>query len=267
MRLPIYQVDAFADRVFAGNPAAVVPLEQWLPDATLQAIANENNLAETAFFVREEGGYRLRWFTPTVEVDLCGHATIATAHVLFEALGVPGDALRFDTRSGAVRVTRKSSRLTLDFPRHPATPMDDAEALLRALGLRTATFVGGAAFHLVVVESEEQVAALAPDQAALLAAGGNAIVTAPGRTCDFVSRFFAPAYGIAEDPATGAAHCTLIPYWSERLGRNALVGRQLSARGATLYCEDRGTRVGIGGETQLYMAGHIDVPVRSALTN
>jgi PhzF family phenazine biosynthesis protein len=259
MRLPIYQVDAFAPRVFAGNPAAVVPLDSWLPDATMQAIAAENNLAETAFFVRRGEEYDLRWFTPAVEVDLCGHATLASAQVLFTRLGVRAESVRFHTRSGALTVTREGGRLALDLPARSGRSVAPSAALARALGAAIVE-QHQARDSMAVLADEAAVRALDPDFAAIKALDTFAvIVTAPGRGCDFVSRFFAPRQGIDEDPVTGSAHCTLVPYWARRLGRAKLFARQVSSRGGELWCEDRGERVIVAGDCRMFLEGTIEV--------
>lgn len=263
MQLPIFQIDAFTSRVFGGNPAAVVPLSQWLPDAVLQAIAAENNLAETAFFVPRgaQGEYELRWFTPKVEVDLCGHATLATAHLLFTRIIPEAKKVRFTTQSGWLAVTREGERLALDFPARPPAPCASAEVLSveKALGVTPAAVLA-ARDYFVVLRSAEAVRSLNPDLVQVAALERFAvIVTAPGDDCDFVSRFFAPAQGIAEDPVTGSAHCTLIPYWSRRLGKISLLGRQLSSRGGELFCEDLGERVSIAGHAVLYLEGTIHI--------
>lgn len=257
MQLPIYQIDAFTSRVFGGNPAAVVPLATWLPDAVMQSIAAENNLAETAFFVARDDHYELRWFTPKVEVDLCGHATLATAHLLFSRLTPDAQRVRFTTKSGWLAVSRDGSRLALDFPSRPPVACPVPEELIAALGVQPAAVLA-ARDYFVVLRSAEAVRALSPDMTRLAALDRFAvIVTAPGDDCDFVSRFFAPAQGIPEDPVTGSAHCTLIPYWSRRLGKISLLGRQLSERGGELFCEDLGERVAIAGHAVLYLEGTI----------
>ena len=261
MRLPLYQIDAFADRPFTGNPAAVCPLDAWLPDNLMQAIAAENNLSETAFFVPEGEGYALRWFTPTTEVDLCGHATLAAAHVIFRFLAPLLRTVRFRTgKAGTLSVTREGDLLALYFPAPPPTPCPEPEGLAAALGRAPAAMLA-ARYDLAVYDMPEEVAALAPDFAALARFDRPAlIVTAPGRgEYDFVSRVFAPAFGIDEDPATGAAHCTLIPYWAARLGRTRLLARQVSRRGGTLHCDLRGERVTIAGRAVLYLEGRIEV--------
>lgn len=261
MRLPLYQIDAFTNRLFAGNPAAICPLEAWLPDALLQTIAAENNLAETAYFVKEPTGYRLRWFTPAVEVDLCGHATLAAAHVLFSCLGLPGDSVTFQSRSGPLTVTRQGSHYTLDFPSRPGAPIPVTEALTAALGHAPQAAYLSRDLHCVFA-TEAEVAALRPDMRLLAALPQFAvIVSAPGDHCDFVSRFFAPAQGIDEDPVTGSAHCTLTPYWTQRLGKPRLTARQISARGGDLIVEQAGDRVLMSGECVLYLEGFVNVAI------
>ncbi len=259
MELPIFQVDAFATSVFSGNPAAVCPLEKWLPDATMQAIATENNLAETAFFVRNGGTFGLRWFTPVCEVDLCGHATLASAHVLFEELNEPGDAVRFETKSGELVVRRDGDRLAMDFPSRPPEKVEPDPALAPALGGKPLEILA-ARDYLVRYGSAEEVLALRPNMEALKKIDRFAfIATAPGRDCDFVSRFFAPAKGVPEDPVTGSAHCTLIPYWAKELSKTTLHGRQISARGGEVFCKLAGDRVEIAGHTALFLRGRIQV--------
>ncbi len=261
MRLPIYQVDAFADRVFRGNPAAVCPLETWLPDATLQGIAAENNLSETAFFVREGNDYALRWFTPSVEVDLCGHATLASGYVVMRFLEPQRERVSFHTaKAGTLVVNRRADMLVMDFPAWPAVPVAAPPRLFAALG-GTPREVLRARDHLVLYGSAAEIAALTPDLAALAKVDCWAvIVTAPGENgIDFVSRFFAPAQGVPEDPATGSAHCTLVPYWAKRLGKTELEARQLSRRGGALSCALDGDRVSIAGKAVLYLEGRISV--------
>jgi PhzF family phenazine biosynthesis protein len=262
MKLPLYWIDAFTDRVFGGNPAAVVPLVAWLDDARLQQIAFENGLSETAFFVRTgPDRFHLRWFTPLVEVDLCGHATLATAHVLFHELGQPGDRIVFDSKSGPLTVARREDgRLELDFPVRPAIPAAADATLIRGLGTAPAEIHRSANTWLCVYSRAAEVRALQPDHAALATlTPGRIIVTAPGDDCDFVSRFFAYDAGIPEDPVTGSAHCTLVPYWAARLGRTVLHARQVSARGGELWCELAGDRVRIAGRAVLYLRGEIEV--------
>jgi predicted PhzF superfamily epimerase YddE/YHI9 len=261
MELPIYQVDAFASVLFRGNPAAVCPLEEWLPDETLQAIAAENNLSETAYYVRKGERYDLRWFTPSVEVDLCGHATLAAASVILDVRReTPGPRVVFDTRSAELVVEREGDLYALDFPSRPPAPFPEPHPGLEiGLGAKPAQVLA-ARDYLCVFESEQQVRELKPDMPAL--AGIDrfaAIATAPGRDCDFVSRFFAPAKGVPEDPVTGSAHTTLIPYWSKRLGKSKLFARQISRRGGELWCEDRGARVCIAGGAVQYLEGRISL--------
>lgn len=261
MELALYQVDAFATGVFKGNPAAIIPLEQWLPDETLQAIAMENNLSETAYMVPAERGYALRWFTPEVEVDLCGHATLAAAHVLFHHLEEAGDLVCFQTRSGELRVSRSARGLTLDFPAAQLVATEVDAAVSKALGAtatRAVTASSNAHSVVYVFDTHAQVAALTPNFAALLAASEYAVIaTAPGENCDFVSRFFGPGVGINEDPVTGSAHCSLVPYWSERLGLTNMLAKQISTRGGDLSCEIREGRVFMTGTGITYMIGTI----------
>lgn len=259
MEIPIYQVDAFSASVFRGNPAAVCPLSFWLPDTALQAIAAENNLAETAFFVRNGGSFKLRWFTPVCEVDLCGHATLASAHVLFHELGEPGNTVRFDTKSGELSVSRGDGRLILNFPARPAREVTADPRLISALGGKP-TEILAARDYLVCYATQEEVQALSPDMEALKKLDRAAcIATAPGNDCDFVCRFFAPAKGIPEDPVTGSAHCTLIPYWASRLGKAELFAKQISRRGGELFCKLAGDRVEIAGHAALFLRGTISL--------
>lgn len=259
MKIPVYQVDAFTEKLFAGNPAAVCPLEAWLPDDQMQSIAAENNLAETAFFVANDGNYDLRWFTPAVEVDLCGHATLASAHVLFEKLGAQGDEVRFQTKSGQLIVRRNGDLLTLDFPARPPVECSYDPGLVTALGGKPEAVLG-ARDYLVVYGSEDELRAIRPDMEALKNIDRFAVIaTAPGKSVDFVSRFFAPAKGVPEDPVTGSAHCTLIPYWSKRLGKTSLHAVQASPRSGELWCEDRGERVLISGKAVCFLTGTIEL--------
>lgn len=266
MPLPLYWVDAFTDRLFAGNPAAVVPLTAWPADDVLRSIAFENGLSETAFFVHTgPGRFHLRWFTPAVEIDLCGHATLASAHVLYQELGETGDRLTFDSRSGPLTVVRRhDGKLELDFPARPAAPVPASPALAEALGRAPAHVAQSVNSWLCVYPRAEDVLQLRPNHTALAALKpGRFIVTAPGVDCDFVSRFFAPDAGIVEDPVTGSAHCVLMPYWAERLGKTALHARQVSARGGELWCElvaaptPAAGRVKIAGHSRLYLRGEI----------
>ena len=260
MRIPIYQVDAFSGNLFAGNPAAVCPLDRWLEDSLLQAIAAENNLAETAFFVEDGGTYRLRWFTPGVEVDLCGHATLATAFVILTRLTPDRTSVTFTTRSGELTVVREEDRYRMDFPARPPEPCEPHPDLIPALG-GTPEAIYASRDYLVVYRSEAEVAALRPNMEKLMGVGRFAVIaTAPGNGVDFVSRFFAPSKGVPEDPVTGSAHCTLIPYWAKRLGKTALKARQISKRGGELWCEDRGERVNMAGGAALFLEGTIHLP-------
>ncbi len=258
MKIPLYQIDAFTDRVFHGNPAAVCPLERWLADDVLQNIALENQLSETAFFVRHGDRYQLRWFTPTTEVDLCGHATLAAAWVIFRHLEPKRLRLDFDSRSGPLGVARrKDHALVLDFPVSPLRPVR-SEALAQALNCRPQETHRAGPDYLVVLPDEAAVAAVSPDFAAVarLAPRGT-IVTGPGDKLDFVSRFFAPAVGIDEDPVTGSAHCALTPYWAARLGKTRMRARQISARGGDLEVAMVDNRVHIAGHCAAYLAGFI----------
>jgi predicted PhzF superfamily epimerase YddE/YHI9 len=259
MKIRMYQVDAFTSRPFGGNPAAVCPLEAWLEDATLQAIAAENNLSETAFFVGGAGRYDLRWFTPLLEVNLCGHATLASAFVIFEHLEPSLEAVTFRSQSGELRVTRSGGRLTLDFPAWPPSRCEDPGPVARALGIAPRE-VWASQDYVAVYDSEDEVRRLEPVMEKVAALDRFALIaTAPGKAVDFVSRFFAPRQGIPEDPVTGRAHCTLVPYWARRLGRPRLHALQLSRRGGELFCEDRGDRVAIGGHAVQFLEGTIEV--------
>jgi PhzF family phenazine biosynthesis protein len=256
-RIPIYQVDAFASRVFTGNPAGVCPLEKWLPDEQMQAIAAENNLAETAFFVRNGEGYNLRWFTPAVEVDLCGHATLASAFVIFNELRPSAQTVQFSTKSGKLVVTRDGDLLSLDFPARPPKECQVYPGLIAAMG-GLPEKVLAARDYLVVYATEAELRSVQPDMNVLRKADRfGVIATAPGKDVDFVSRFFAPAQGVPEDPVTGSAHCTLIPYWSKRLGKTKLHAYQASPRGGEIWCEDRGERVTISGKAVQFLEGTI----------
>lgn len=261
MPYPLYQVDAFTDRPLGGNPAAVMPLEAWLPDGQLQAIAGENNLSETAFLVPEDGAYGLRWFTPTVEVDLCGHATLASAHVLFEHLGYAGEQILFTTRSGELRVVRDGDGYCMDFPAPSLSAVavnEDLEAALGAPILDAALPDENPSMMVCRFESEASVAALAPDFRALLAATPYSVIaTAEGADRDMISRFFGPQVGIDEDPVTGSAHCCLASYWAPRLGKDRLTARQISARTGEVVCELRGDRVLLSGRAVTYLTGTV----------
>jgi PhzF family phenazine biosynthesis protein len=262
MNLTIYQVDAFTKEVFKGNPAAVCPLTEWLPAETMQRIAFENNLAETAFFVKTGDVYEIRWFTPTVEVNLCGHATLASAFVIFNELSETADVIRLHShRSGDLSVEKQGERLILDFPAYDLNEIEIDARLVDAVGkrpLQTWETQGNMVFMLF--ERESEIAAIEPDMSALAKIPfDEVIVTAKGDSADFVSRMFAPRIGIPEDPVTGAIHCSLIPFWAERLGKSTLYARQISARGGELFCELTGERVKIGGSAALYLKGEIYV--------
>ena len=257
--IPLYQVDAFATSVFSGNPAAVCPLETWLPDDLMQSIAMENNLAETAYFVGAEGDYELRWFTPEAEMDLCGHATLASAYVISTYLDPGREAMRFDSRSGPLAVTRSGDLYTLDFPITPMAARPASDAVTEALGQAPKELWEGMDI-MAVLENEAQIQALDPDSQKVAALNTRGlVVTAPGDEVDFVSRFFAPCYGVLEDPVTGSTHTALTPYWAEKLGKTRMVARQLSQRGGELTVELAGTRVMIGGGAVPYLVGTIRV--------
>lgn len=259
MEIPLYQIDAFTGRVFGGNPAAVCPLRTWLPDETMQAIAAENNLSETAFFVPEGEDFDLRWFTPATEVDLCGHATLAAGALLLSKLAPSRSAVRFHTASGVLEVVKDGEWFAMDFPAWEAKPAKSA-AVAEALGAAPVEVLSNQRDYLAVFEREADIRALAPDFDKLgkLDRAGM-IVSAPGDEVDFVSRFFAPAMGICEDPVTGSAHCALTPYWSKRLNKASLNARQISARGGELICELRGERVVIRGRAAFYLEGSIRI--------
>ncbi len=258
MRIPLYQVDAFTSHPFAGNAAAVCPLEEWLDDAMLQAIANENNLSETSFYVPEEQGFHLRWFTPMMEIDLAGHPTLATAWVIFHRFDWPLDAIDFRTKSGKLTVSHDGGRLAMDFPSRPPSPIPSIDAVAAALGARPVEVLA-ARDALAVFDNEADVLALRPDMNRIAALDQFALIaTAPGKNgTDFVSRFFAPKAGVPEDPVTGSAQTELIPYWAERLGKNKLFARQVSKRGGELWCELRGDRVTIAGHCAPVLEGTI----------
>ncbi len=262
MKLQIFQVDAFTSKPFGGNPAAVVPLEAWLPDEAMRNIAAENNLAETAFFVKTGDEYHIRWFTPKVEVNLCGHATLATSHVILDELKLESESVRFHSdRSGKLGVTKVGDRLVLDFPAYPMNAIEPSDKLASAVGIVPAkVWESQGNMVFLLAENEKQVRELQPDFHALGQIDyDEIIVTAPGDDCDFASRMFAPRIGIPEDPVTGAIHCSLIPYWAAELGKNELFARQVSARGGELFCELAGDRVKIGGNAVLYLKGEVFV--------
>jgi len=259
MDIRFYQIDAFSDRVFGGNPAGVCFLDVWVEDAILKSIAAENNLPETAFLVRSGNHYELRWFTPEVEIDLCGHGTLASAFAVFKYIAPDAARVEFQTKSGPLSVERQEDLLVMDFPARPPQPCQPPGGLDEILGVPDVV-APRARDLMVVYETEEQIRGLRPDLQKLASLDCfGVIVTAAGSTSDFVSRFFAPAAGIPEDPVTGSAHCTLIPYWSERLGKKEMSALQLSERGGELFCLDKGERVAIGGKAVTYLSGTIRI--------
>jgi PhzF family phenazine biosynthesis protein len=260
MKIRLYQIDAFTDELFKGNPAAVCPLDRWLPDKLMQQIAMENNLAETAFFIRSGDRFEIRWFTPEVEVDLCGHATLASAYVIFNFEQFAGPVIEFHSRSGLLQVRKNGDLLTLDFPADAFVESPAPEGLLEGVGLPPLEIYKGKTDFMLVYSNAGQIENLKPNllRVAEIAARGI-IVTAPGDDVDFVSRFFAPQSGIPEDPVTGSAHTTLAPYWARRLGRNELTARQLSKRGGWLRCKVAGNRVEISGQARAYLTGEIEI--------
>jgi PhzF family phenazine biosynthesis protein len=261
-KLPLWQIDAFSEHRFGGNPAAVVPLEAWLPDATLLAIAAENNLAETAYIVPEEGEFRIRWFTPTEEVPLCGHATLASAWVVLHRLEPARQRVVFRSLSGPLTVERAADRLVMDFPVNTLEPNAHNPALVAALGGHAPRELHSGWQWLAVYATEAEVRALKPDMAGIVATGIHGVIcTAPGDDCDFVSRFFAPGAGVPEDHATGSSHTRLVPYWAAKLGKTRLFARQVSARGGQLWCELHvaAGRVSIAGQAALYLEGLIEI--------
>lgn len=260
MKTPIYQVDAFTDSVFGGNPAAVCPLKEWIRPELMQKIAMENNLSETAFFVREGDLYALRWFTPVAEVDLCGHATLASAHVLFEELGYSKEEIKFETRSGRLIVRKEGYHLAMDFPSDKMEQVQGPPILYQALGIKPNIFTFKSDDYMIVLDSEREIAALQPDFRMLKEVDARGIiVTAPGDEVDFVSRFFAPRHNIDEDPVTGSVHTKLTPYWSDRLEKREMQARQISERIGVLTVRDRGERVEILGKAVTYLRGEIEV--------
>jgi PhzF family phenazine biosynthesis protein len=262
MNIPIYQVDAFTNRPMRGNPAAVCPLSEWLADGTMREIAAENNLSETAFFVKRDDRYELRWFTPTTEIDLCGHATLGSAHVIFNCLHLENEVVDFfSPRSGALSVEKQGDVLVLDFPKFSHNEIAIPAGLVEAIGKKPQRiWETQGRMAMLLFENEDDIRSIQPDMAALGQIPYEAvIVTAKGVDSDFVSRVFGPRVGIPEDPVTGSTHCSLIPYWAERLGKEKLYARQLSNRGGELFCELSGERVKIGGHAVLYLKGEIYV--------
>jgi len=261
MQLPVYQIDAFTDVVFRGNPAAVCPLDNWLTRDQMLAIARENNLAETAFFVKTDDHFEIRWFTPEIEMDLCGHATLASAHVIFNYLQPDLPTIHFESKSGPLHVTRNHGMLTLDFPSRPPEKAKAPSVIIEAMNTLPMQVLK-ARDYILVYPNEETVVNMTPDVALLNTINidpGGVIITAPGKTVDFVSRFFTPQASIFEDPVTGSAHCSLIPYWAARLRKNILHARQVSQRGGDLFCELQGDRVLIRGKAVTYLQGTISI--------
>jgi PhzF family phenazine biosynthesis protein len=262
MKLKLYQADAFTNKVFGGNPAAVCPLEKWLPDEVMQKIANENNLAETAFYVKEGDNYRLRWFTPVYEVDLCGHATLATAFVMFGVFKYDKPEIKFNTRSGILSVKKDGDLLKMNFPKDEMTKVETPAALVEGIKQTPLETWKGKTDYMAVLPSQKNVEMLAPDFGILKTLEGmrGVICTAKGDEVDFVSRCFFPAYGIDEDPVTGSAHTTMTPYWAEKLNKKKMTAQQISKRRGDLICELVGDRVEISGQARLYLKGEIEVP-------
>lgn len=260
MKLPIYQIDAFTDTLFKGNPAAVCPLDTWLPDLTMQKIASENNLAETAFFVKEGDVFNIRWFTPSVEVELCGHATIASVHVLKNHLNSNSNFFSFKSKSGVLTVEVKEDLYVLNFPSDKIEKVNVAQEFVEGLGAIPSESFKGKTDYLLVFDSEDQIKQFQPDWGLIAQVKARGVcVTAKGNDCDFVSRFFAPQLGINEDPVTGSAHTTLISYWSRKTGKSDFIARQVSERGGVLYCKNLGERVEIGGNAVSYLEGTITI--------
>lgn len=259
MRFKLYQIDAFASRVFEGNPAAVCPLDAWLSDELMQSIAAENNLAETAFFVARDGGYSIRWFTPVQEVKLCGHATLASAYVLFNILGVESDKIDFDSKSGTLSVSREDDWLVLDFPAQPPVTCETPAEIVQAFGLIPRECLKNEDY-VVILENEEAVHGAAPNLGLLeKLSGRGVIISALSEEFDFVARFFAPSFGIPEDPVTGSAYTQLVPYWAQRLGKNRFHAKQVSQRGGELRCELSDDRVLIAGKAIKYLEGVVEI--------
>jgi predicted PhzF superfamily epimerase YddE/YHI9 len=263
-KLTIFQIDAFTDQLFEGNPAAVIPLEEWLPKTQMQQIATENNLSETAFFVRVGSKFGLKWFTPVTEVDLCGHATLSAAHVMFNHMAYKKERIMFMTNSGELQAWKEGNKIFIDMPVNPVQRMEPPRGLFEALGILDVEYVGFNGDYLIAIKSERDLEKLKPDMSKLNAVEcRGVIVTAPAKgnsEFDFVSRFFAPSVGVNEDPVTGSAHTALIPFWAAKLDKDELTARQISARGGTLHCRLRDDRVEIGGDCVSYMKGTIILP-------
>jgi len=259
MEISLYQIDAFASKLFEGNPAAVCPLDEWLSDEIMQSIAAENNLSETVFFVPKGNGFHIRWFTPASEVDLCGHATLASAYVLFNILGYKKDRIEFDSKSGILAVTQDNEWLVLDFPLQPPVPCDIPDEIVAAFDKMPIECLKAEDF-IVVFEREIDIESANPDLGQLLKLDlRGVIITAKSTRYDFVSRFFAPKYGIPEDPVTGSAYTQLAPYWASKMGSNRFRVKQLSARGGELLCEIVDDRVLIYGKAVKYLEGKINI--------
>ena len=260
MQLPIFQVDAFASETFKGNPAAVVPLDEWLPDHVMQSIAMENNLSETAFFVPTQVGFEIRWFTPLAEVNLCGHATLATAHVIFNEAKFNSNEVQFGSRSGILTVKKEADKLKLDFPADSFTEVELSQEIINAVGETPVKAFKGKTDYLLIYKNEDAISKINPNFHLLKKAEARGVcVSAPGNEVDFVSRFFAPSVGINEDPVTGSAHTTLTPFWSNELEKTKLTALQLSQRGGELEVELQNDRVSISGKAVTYLQGEIFV--------
>jgi len=260
MKLTIYQIDSFADKLFAGNPAAVIPLDKWIDDSLMQQLAMENNLAETAFFVPKGNDFEIRWFTPALEINLCGHATLASAFVLFNFLEYKKNLVTFHSKSGLLVVSRNGDLLNMDFPSwKPELITEYPSELLASLGNPEIAGVYSNREYLVELMNEEAVRRCTPDFSLMKKVDKMVIITAPGKEVDFVSRFFAPNAGVDEDPVTGSAHSQLIPFWSYKLGKDIMQAKQLSKRGGNIYCEQKGERVIMGGKCVFYMKGEIEI--------
>ncbi len=257
MKQTIYQIDAFTDQIFSGNPAAVCPLEHgWLDDSLMQSIATENNLSETAFFLRASDTFHIRWFSPVSEVDLCGHATLASAHVLFEHMDYQDETVSFSSRSGPLTVKRRGDRLAMNLPTDKPHQVELSDELIRCIDRKPLEAMRGKTDIMLVMESDQAVLEACPSVEAIRNIDARGVmVTAQGESSDFVSRFFAPRHGINEDPVTGSAHTTLVPYWSQKLGKPSLIAQQISKRGGTLWCRDLGERVEIAGQSRTYLIG------------
>jgi len=261
MKIPLYQIDAFSNHIFSGNPAAVCPLKEWLEDSLLQAIAQENNLSETAFFVPEGNGYHIRWFTPVAEVDLCGHATLATAFVIFNYFDTSSSHVSFHSKSGRLTVVKEEELLSMDFPSQPPVRCEAPKELVDGIG-KEPLEVLCSEDYVAVFSSENDIIELNPDMALLKKLDlRGVVVTAQGKNVDFVSRFFAPKFGVNEDPVTGSAHCALTPYWANKLNKNNLHAYQVSQRSGELFCKDDGNRVIISGRAVQFMEGSITIHI------